>query len=63
MGRLKLVAKNPDIGHLTQVRRDGKRAVHFRTRSRRDSNFYLVALGTGAERLLTAHNGPGRSTP
>ncbi len=56
----KLVAKNPGIGHLTQLSRNGKRAVLFRMRSRSDSNLYLVDLEKGAETLLTKHDGPGR---
>jgi len=58
-GETRFVAANPGVGTLTDVSRDGKRAVVSRVRSRGDNNLYLIDLATGKEQLLTPHEGPG----
>jgi dipeptidyl aminopeptidase/acylaminoacyl peptidase len=58
-GETRFVAANPGVGTLTDVSRDGKRAVVSRVRSRGDNNLYLIDLATGKEQLLTPHDGPG----
>jgi len=58
-GETRFVAANPGVGELTDVSRDGKRAVVSRVRSRGDNNLYLIDLATGKEQLLTPHEGPG----
>ncbi|MGZ8667484.1 MAG: S9 family peptidase, partial [Solirubrobacterales bacterium] len=52
-------AANPGVGTLTDVSRDGKRAVVSRVRSRGDTDLYLIDLATGREELLTPHDPPG----
>lgn len=64
----RLVGENPGIGALTDVSRDGRRALLSRMRQRGDSDLYLRDLATGAETHLTPHEGPctfdqGRFTP
>lgn len=56
---VRLVAKNPGIGTLQDVSRDGRRAVLFRLQSRGNNNLYAVDLVQGTETLLTPHEGPG----
>ncbi len=58
-GQPRLVAKNPGTGQLTDVSRDGKRAVVHRVASRGDSDLFLVDLASGREARLTPHQGPG----
>ncbi len=58
-GEMRLVAENPGVGSLTDVSRDGSRAVLYRLRSRGDNNLYLLDLERGTESLLTPHTGPG----
>jgi dipeptidyl aminopeptidase/acylaminoacyl peptidase len=60
--KLRLVAKNPGIGLLSQLSQDGKWAVLYRMRNRGDSDLYLLDLDKGGETLLTKHDGPGRFT-
>ncbi|MFQ5701618.1 MAG: S9 family peptidase [Acidobacteriota bacterium] len=56
---LDLKVKNPGIGSLTEISRDGRRAVVWRMKSRSDTNLYLVDLDSGEEKLLTPHDPPG----
>jgi dipeptidyl aminopeptidase/acylaminoacyl peptidase len=58
-GALRLVAENNGIGALTEVSRDGRRAILYRMVSRSDCNLYLLDLDSGRETLLTPHEGPG----
>jgi dipeptidyl aminopeptidase/acylaminoacyl peptidase len=58
-GQPRLVAKNPGTGQLTDVSRDGQRAVVHRVASRGDSDLFLVDLASGREARLTPHQGPG----
>ncbi len=63
-GTMRLAARNRGIGSLTDVSRDGKRAVLYRMRSRGDDDLFLVSLSaTGPstdEVLLTRHEPPGQ---
>ena len=54
-----LVAKNPGTGSVTDLSRDGKRAIVIRIPARGDSNLVLVDRASGRETLLTPHEGPG----
>jgi dipeptidyl aminopeptidase/acylaminoacyl peptidase len=47
------------LSQLVDVSRDGRLAVVNRLVSRGDNNLHLVDLATGAETLLTPHDGPG----
>ncbi len=58
-GETRFVAANPGVGTLTDVSRDGKRAVVARVRSRGDNNLFLIDLASGKEELLTPHEPPG----
>lgn len=58
-GDLRLVAENTGIGILTDVSRDGRRAVLFRLQSRGSNDLYLLDLERRTEILLTPHEGPG----
>jgi dipeptidyl aminopeptidase/acylaminoacyl peptidase len=58
-GELRLVAENRGIGYLTDVSRDGRRAVLYRMQSRSDDNLFLLDLAHKTEVLLTPHDGPG----
>ena len=58
-GESRLIAANPGVGTLTDVSRDGKRALVSRVVSRGDNNLFLVDLANGKEVLLTPHEGPG----
>jgi dipeptidyl aminopeptidase/acylaminoacyl peptidase len=58
-GGLRLVAENPGIGQIVDLSRDGGRATLFRMRSRGSTDLVAVELATGAEHLLTPHEGPG----
>lgn len=55
----RLAARNPGIGSLTDVSRDGKRAVLFQMRSRGDDDLLLLDLASGGLTLLTPHTPPG----
>lgn len=57
-GEVERVAENPGIGILVEVDRQGRRATVFRLQGRGDSNLHLVDLESGAETLLTPHEGP-----
>jgi len=58
-GAMRLVARNDGIGRLTDISRDGRRAVLYRMASRGDDNLFLLDLEQGSETLLTPHEGPG----
>lgn len=58
-GETRRVAANPGIGTLTDVSRDGRRALVSRLVSRGDNNLFLIDLATGKEELLTPHEPPG----
>jgi len=58
-GETRFVAANPGVGTLTDVSRDGKRAIVSRVLSRGDDNLFLIDLATGKEELLTPHEPPG----
>jgi dipeptidyl aminopeptidase/acylaminoacyl peptidase len=56
-GAVNLVSKNPGIGSITSISRDGRKALLFRLRSRGDNNLYLLDLASGKDTLLTQHEG------
>jgi dipeptidyl aminopeptidase/acylaminoacyl peptidase len=56
-GTVKLVAKNPGVGDISNISRDGKRALLGRLKSRGDNNLYLLDLATGKDTLITKHDG------
>lgn len=58
-GRMSLVAETRGIGGLTDVSRDGRRAILNRQVSRGDEDLFLVELPAGDEERLTPHGGPG----
>jgi dipeptidyl aminopeptidase/acylaminoacyl peptidase len=58
-GETRLVAADLGVGTLTDVSRDGKKAVVSRLRSRGDNDLFLLDLATGKEALLTPHDPPG----
>jgi dipeptidyl aminopeptidase/acylaminoacyl peptidase len=58
-GSMKLVAKNPGIGTLEDVSRDGRHGLVSRMQSRGSNDIYLVDLVSGREVNLTPHEGPG----
>lgn len=53
------IAENPGIGAVTDLSRDGRRAVLWRMESRSDDNLLLLDLEDRSESLLTPHEGPG----
>ena len=58
-GGLDLVARNPGVGGLEDLSRDGTRALLNRLRFRGSNDLFLVDLATKKETLLTPHEGPG----
>ncbi len=56
---LSLLAKNPGIGRVADLSRDGRRAALYRMENRGDDNLFLRDLSSGTESLLTPHEGPG----
>jgi dipeptidyl aminopeptidase/acylaminoacyl peptidase len=56
-GNVKLVARNPGVGDISSISRDGKRALLGRLRSRGDNNLYLLDLASGKDTLITRHEG------
>ncbi len=56
-GAVNLVSKNPGIGGIGTISRDGRKALLFRLRSRGDDNLYLLDLASGKDTLLTRHEG------
>ncbi|HEX8108824.1 MAG TPA: S9 family peptidase [Kofleriaceae bacterium] len=61
-GRKTLVARIGGTGGVGEVSRDGRRAVLSRTRSRGDSDLFLVDLAGKTEIPLTHHTPPGQSS-
>ena len=59
-GALQLVVRNPGIGAIEAISRDGRRVIVYRMRSRGDDNLYLYDTEDRRETLLTEHEGPGR---
>ena len=58
-GRWSRVAETRGVGGLTDVSRDGRRAVLSRQASRGDDDLFLLDLPGGNEYRLTPHEGPG----
>ena len=56
-GKIDLIAKNPGVGSMTGVTADRRFGLLARLRSRGNNNLYLVDLATGADTLLTPHEG------
>jgi dipeptidyl aminopeptidase/acylaminoacyl peptidase len=56
-GSVRLVAKNPGVGSIEGISRDGKRALLGRVKSRGDDNLYLLDLASGKDTLITKHDG------
>jgi dipeptidyl aminopeptidase/acylaminoacyl peptidase len=56
-GKIDLIAKNPGIGSIAGVTRDGRFGLLSRLRSRGNNNLYLVDLASGKDALLTPHEG------
>jgi dipeptidyl aminopeptidase/acylaminoacyl peptidase len=56
-GRIDLIAKNPGIGSIAGVTRDGRLGLLSRLRSRGNNNLFLVDLASGKDTLLTPHEG------
>lgn len=56
-GESTMIAENPGIGRVEDLSPDSSRAVLWRMRSRGDTDLYLLDLESGAERLLTPHEG------
>jgi dipeptidyl aminopeptidase/acylaminoacyl peptidase len=57
-GALTLISKNPGIGIVSDVSRDGRYALVDRLRSRGDNDIYRVALDGSSEVHLTPHKPP-----
>jgi dipeptidyl aminopeptidase/acylaminoacyl peptidase len=58
-GEIRMVAENKGTGGISEVSRDGRRAVVSRLLNRGNNNLYLIDVATGKEALLTPHEGPG----
>src|SRR5580765_2645169 len=56
-GETKLVAKNPGVGGIEGISRDGRRALLSRLKNRGDNNLYLLDLTSGKDTLITKHDG------
>jgi len=56
-GNVRLVARNPGVGNIEGIARNGKRALLGRLRSRGDNNLYLLDLASGKDTLITRHEG------
>jgi len=56
-GNVRLVAKNPGVGNIDGISRDGRRALLTRLKSRGDNNIYLLDLASGKDTLITKHDG------
>ena len=56
-GQTRLVAKNPGIGSIDGISRDGKRALLNRLKNRGDNNLYVLDLASGKDTLITKHDG------
>ncbi len=58
-GTLRLLVKNPGIGSVDDLSRDGRFAALYRMRNRGNDNVFLYDIERERETLLTAHEGPG----
>ena len=58
-GELRLVAKNPGVGGVSNLSRDGSRALLSRLRSRGSNDLYSLDTKTSKDQILTEHTGPG----
>src|ERR1043166_140323 len=56
-GQTRLVAKNPGVGGIDGISRDGSRALLTRLKNRGDNNLYLLDLASGKDTLITKHDG------
>ena len=56
-GDVRLVAKNPGVGSIAGISKDGRRALLSRVRSRGDNNLYLLDTAGGKDTLVTQHEG------
>lgn len=56
-GEIRLISRNPGIGNINNLSRDGGKALLQRLRNRGDNNLYLLDVATGKDTLLTPHSG------
>jgi Tol biopolymer transport system component len=56
-GQTRLVAKNPGVGGIDGISRDGSRALLNRLKNRGDNNLYVLDLAGGKDTLITKHDG------
>jgi len=56
-GQTRLVAKNPGVGGIEGISRDGSRALLTRLKNRGDNNLYVLDLASGKDTLITKHDG------
>jgi dipeptidyl aminopeptidase/acylaminoacyl peptidase len=56
-GEVKLLARTPGVGDISNFSDDGKRALLARLKSRGDNNLYVVDVGSGKDTLITKHDG------
>jgi Tol biopolymer transport system component len=56
-GQVKLAARNPGIGNISNLSRDGKRALLSRLKNRGDNNLYLLDIASSKDTLITKHEG------
>ena len=55
-GQTRLVAKNPGVGGIDGISRDGSRALLTRLKNRGDNNLYLLDLASGKDTPITRHD-------
>jgi dipeptidyl aminopeptidase/acylaminoacyl peptidase len=58
-GSSRLAAENQGTGRISDISRDGAWILLDRVAGRGSNNLYLVEVASGAETLLTPHEGPG----
>jgi dipeptidyl aminopeptidase/acylaminoacyl peptidase len=58
-GETRLVAQNPGTGRIVDISRDGTLVLLDRLTGRGRNDLFVVETATGAESLLTPHEGPG----
>jgi dipeptidyl aminopeptidase/acylaminoacyl peptidase len=56
-GQTRLVAKNPGVGGIDGISRDGSRALLNRLKNRGDNNLYVLDLASSKDTLITRHDG------
>jgi dipeptidyl aminopeptidase/acylaminoacyl peptidase len=56
-GETRLVAKNPGVGGIDGISRDGSRALLNRLKNRGDNNLYVLDLASSKDTLITRHDG------